>query len=308
MTVIAPSAGSSAPIKAAILMIVAVMCFSILNATAKALSDYSIIQVLVAARILAPALAIWLAIRSDGLKLLKTKRPGGHLLRGLAALASMATFLFAIGHMTVSKAITINFAAPLFVAVMAIFILGEKVGPRRWAAILVGFIGIVIIVLPDLRPDDGTIDLASIVAIGSAFFYGSTVILTRRLALTEHSATMLFYFGLVVAVLPAFVLPFVWITPTGTDALLFLVVIVMGTVAWWLMAEAYRFGEATLIVPLDYTHLLWAVAFDVLIFAAVPAWTTFAGGALIVGANLFILWREARLAKPAPASPPASGS
>jgi drug/metabolite transporter (DMT)-like permease len=295
MTVPSPaSSAASAPHKAAILMISAVFCFSVLNAAIKALEEqYSIVQIVVFARILSPLLAIWIAMRIGGLAILRTKRPMEHLLRGLIALCSMASFIYALGHMTVSKAVTINFAAPLFVAILAIVVLGEKVGPRRWAAILIGFVGVLVIV----RPDDGEIDLPSLVAIGSAIFYGSTVIMTRRLALTEHSATMLFYFGLVVSFLPALALPWVWVTPSGDAIWLFALVAITGTVAWYLMAEAYRFGEATMIVPLDYTHLLWAVAFDWLIWATIPAWSTFAGGALIIGANLFILWREARLGR-----------
>jgi len=232
-------------------------------------------------------------MRAGGLGVLRTNRRGEHLLRGLIALGSVATFLFALSHMTVSKAITINFAAPLFVAVMAIFLLGEKVGPRRWTAIIVGFIGILVIV----RPTDGSIDLPTLSAIASAVFYAGTIVMTRRLALTEHAATMLLYFGLMVSVLPAIALPFVWVTPTGDAIWLFALVAISGTVAWYLMAEAYRLGEASLIVPLDYTHLIWAASFDFLIWATIPAWTTFAGGALIVGANLFILWREQQLAR-----------
>ncbi|MEX1110041.1 MAG: DMT family transporter [Dongiaceae bacterium] len=295
MTSLSPvGPAASAPYKAAIFMITAIFCFSMMNAAIKALEEeYSIVQIIFFARILSPLLAIWLALRAGGLEVLHTKRPMGHILRGLVALCSMATFIYALGHMTVSKAITINFAAPLFVAILAIIVLREKVGPRRWAAILIGFVGVIVIV----RPDDGRIDLPSIVAIASAVFYGATVIMTRRLALTEHSATMLFYFGLMVSVLPGLALPWVWVTPTGDAIWLFALIALAGTVAWYLMAEAYRFGEATMIVPLDYTHLLWAVMFDWLIWATIPAWTTFAGGALIIGANLFILWREARLGR-----------
>jgi drug/metabolite transporter (DMT)-like permease len=286
-------AAVSAPLKASILMIAAVACFSVLNAAVKALEeDYSVLQIIVFARFLSPLVAIWIALRIGRLDILKTRRPVTHLLRGAVALGSMATFIYALGHMTVSKAITINFAAPLFVAILATFVLHEKVGPRRWAAILVGFVGVLVIV----RPDDGRIDLPALAAIASAVFYGSTVIFTRQLALTEHRATMLFYFGLCVSFVPALALPWVWVTPSGAAIWLFAVVAVTGTLAWFLMTEAYRYGEATLIVPLDYTHLLWAVAFDVLIWAAVPAWSTFAGGALIIGANLFILWRETRIA------------
>jgi drug/metabolite transporter (DMT)-like permease len=275
-------------------MVAAVFCFSVLNAAAKALeSEYPTIQIIVFARILSVPMAIWLAMRAGGLGLLHTGRPVTHLLRGLIALGSMGAFLYALGHMTISKAISINFAAPLFVAVLAALLLREKVGPRRWAAILVGFAGILIIV----RPADGSIDFAALVAVGSAVCYAGTIILTRRLALTETSAAMLFYFGLVVSVLPALALPFVWVAPEGDAIWQFALVAINGTIAWYLMAEAYRHGEASLIAPLDYTHLLFAMTFDWLIFAAVPGWPTFAGGALIVGANLFILWREARIGR-----------
>ncbi len=294
MSLAPPPAGpvAFAPYRAAVLMVLAVFCFSILNAAAKALeADYPTLQLIVFARLLSVPMAIWLAWRAGGMHLLGTRRPVTHLARGLFALGSMATFIYALGHMTISKAISINFAAPLFVAMFAALLLGERVGPRRWAAILVGFAGILIIV----RPADGTLDLATMLAVASAVCYAGTVILTRRLALTETSPAILFYFGLIVAVLPALALPFLWITPTGDAIWQFALVAVAGTLAWYLMAEAYRFGEASLVVPLDYTHLLFAVAFDWLIFAVLPGWPTFVGGALIVGANLFILWREAQL-------------
>lgn len=296
MSATAPSTGStmSAPYRAAILMILAVFCFSLLNAGAKALEgEYSTLQIIVFARLLAVPMAIWLAMRAGGLHLLKTRRPLTHVARGLFALGSMATFIYALGHMTISKAISINFAAPLFVAMLAALLLGEKVGPRRWAAIAVGFVGVLIIV----GPTDGSLDVASLMAVASAVFYAGTIILTRRLALTDPSATLLFYFGLLVSFLPAVALPFVWITPTGDAIWQFAVVAITGTLAWYLMAEAYRLGDASLIVPLDYTGLIFSVAVDLVIFGILPGWTTFVGGALIVAANLFILWREAQIAK-----------
>jgi drug/metabolite transporter (DMT)-like permease len=302
MSSLSPSAGPAvfAPYRAALLMVLAVFCFSLLNAGAKALEDtYPTLQIIVFARLLAVPMAIWLAIRAGGLHLLKTRRPVTHIARGLFALCSVATFIYALGHMTISKAISINFAAPLFVAMLAALLLGEKVGPRRWAAIAVGFVGVLIIV----RPTDGSMDVASLVAVASAVCYAATVILTRRLALTDHSASLLFYFGLMVSLLPALALPFVWVTPTGDAIWQFAVVAIAGTLAWYLMAEAYRFGDASLIVPLDYTGLIFSVAVDLAIFSVVPSWTTFVGGALIVAANLFILWREAQIAKRASAVP-----
>lgn len=296
MSSISPSAGStvSAPYRAALLMVLAVFCFSLLNAGAKALEGtYPTLQIIVFARLLAVPMAIWLAMRAGGLQLLRTRRPFTHLARGLFALCSVATFIYALGHMTISKAISINFAAPLFVAMLAALLLGEKVGPRRWMAIAVGFVGVLIIV----RPTDGSLDVASLVAVASAVCYSGTVILTRRLALTDNSATMLFYFGLLVSFLPALALPFVWVTPTGDAIWQFAVVAVTGTLAWYLMAEAYRLGDASLIVPLDYTGLIFSVAVDLVIFSVIPGWTTFIGGALIVAANLFILWREAQISK-----------
>ncbi len=294
MSLVAPPARpiASAPFRAALLMILAVFCFSILNAAAKALEhEYPTVQIIVFARMLSVPMAIWLALRAGSLRFLHTRRPFTHLARGLFALGSMGTFLYALGHMTISKAISINFAAPLFVAVLAALALHEKVGPRRWAAILIGFAGVLIIV----RPADGSLDLPALVAVGSAVCYAVTIILTRRLALADHSAAMLFYFGLVVSVLPAIALPFVWVTPSGDAIWQFALVAINGTLAWYLMAEAYRLGEASLIAPLDYTHLIFAMTFDWLLFAAFPGWPTLAGGMLIIGANLFILWREAQL-------------
>ena len=301
MSSLSPSAGPAvfAPYRAAMLMVMAVFCFSLLNAGAKALEGtYPTLQIIVFARLLAVPMAIWLAMRAGGLHLLKTRRPIAHIARGLFALCSVATFIYALGHMTISKAISINFAAPLFVAMLAALLLGEKVGPRRWAAIAVGFVGVLIIV----RPTDGSMDIASLVAVASAVCYAGTVILTRRLALTDHSATMLFYFGLLVSFLPALALPFVWVTPTGDAIWQFAVVAITGTLAWYLMAEAYRLGDASLIVPLDYTGLIFSVAIDLIIFSVVPSWTTFVGGLLIVAANLFIVWREAQIAKRASAA------
>jgi len=300
MSSLSPSAGPTlfAPYRAALLMVLAVFCFSLLNAGAKMLEgSYPTLQIIVFARLLAVPMAIWLAIRAGGLQILKTRRPVTHIARGLFALGSMATFIYALGHMTISKAISINFAAPLFVAMLAALLLGEKVGPRRWAAIAVGFVGVLIIV----RPDDGSMDLASLMAVASAVCYAGTIILTRRLALTDPSAALLFYFGLMVSFLPALALPFVWVTPTGDAIWQFAVVAITGTLAWYLMAEAYRHGDASLIVPLDYTGLIFSVAVDLAIFSILPAWPTFVGGALIVAANLFILWREAQIAKRASA-------
>jgi drug/metabolite transporter (DMT)-like permease len=282
------------PVPAALLMTAAILAFSVQDAAIKWLSqDYSLAQVIFFSRILAVPLAVVLAYRSGGLAQLRTKRPLLQVLRSGFTICDMLCFTAAVWLMPLADAITIGFAAPLFMTMLSVPLLKERVGPRRWTAVLLGFVGVIIV----LQPSGAGFGLPSFYALSSALAFALLIILTRMLTATENVPCMMFWnSGLVAAVMFVLMLP-EWRTPTGWGIWIFLLSAGIGAVAQLLIAEAFRLGEVSLLAPIQYTSLLWATFFGYAIFGNAPTATLLIGAAVIVASTLYIVEREARLAR-----------
>lgn len=257
-------------------------------------ADYPIPQIAFLRYLMGIGIAAAIASRLGGLRTLRTHRPGGHLLRSMLNLATMLSLYYAFRAMPLADALAISYASPLIVTALSVPLLGERVGPRRWAAVVLGFVGVLIIV----RPGGEGIALPALLALASAFFYALTLITSRQLSTTESSHTILFYYSLWVVLAMGAVLPWQWSTPAWADLPIFLFVGVSGSLGQFCLAQALRYGEASMLAPIDFTAILWAMLFGFLFWRDVPGWTMVAGAALVIATSVYISHREARSGGP----------
>jgi drug/metabolite transporter (DMT)-like permease len=227
---------------------------------------------------------------------LATKRPGMHFMRALIAGVGQAGVFYAVVHLKLANATAISFSRPLFVTVLAVLILGETVGWRRWTATLVGFGGVLVM----LRPGQIGIDPASIVAVVCALLFGLGLILIRFLARTEPAPRILFYyhaFGVLMFAGPA---AWLWAPPTAFQWFLLLMIGVLTTAAMVCFVRGFTIGEASVVGPMEYTRLVYAALIGFFIFSEVPDAGTWIGAAIIVASTIYIARHEAKAGGRAP--------
>ncbi|MEA2755838.1 MAG: hypothetical protein QOJ54_2127 [Aliidongia sp.] len=240
-----------------------------------------------------PLLPIFLA---NGFGALRTARPMQHLCRGLVGVTGMFLGFYAVVRLPLATSTAISFTTPLYMIFMAVLFLGEQVRWRRWSATLIGFAGILVIV----RPFEGTIDPAELLALASAFISSIAITLVKKLSGTEPSVTIVFYLSLIATICSAVPTYFVWQAPGGFDLFLFLLTGLAGGTGQILITQAYFEGEATLVAPVDYLRLLFAILFGYLAFGEVPTRYTLIGSTIIIGSTLYIAHRERQLRHPPP--------
>jgi drug/metabolite transporter (DMT)-like permease len=237
--------------------------------------------------------ALWLVWLGQ-LGQLRTRRPGGHALRAVFGMTNMALNFGSTILLPLAAATVFGFTTPIFAVIIAALFLREHVGPWRWAAVLLGFIGVVIVAQPGgeaLSPLGTAMALATGVTMSLINFQ------IRSLGATESSYTIVFWFSAIGALIMAPFLPF---TMTGHDAYQWLLIAllgILGTAGQMSMTASLRHGQLTSVLVMDYTMLFWSILFDWLFWNHFPAWTTWLGSPLIVAAGLTIALREQRLVR-----------
>lgn len=252
-------------------------------------------------------LAALIRLSGQSFRLFKTGRPKDHLIRVSIVMVSNVTYFLGLAAMPLADAVAVAYVSPLIVTLLSVVLLGEKVGPRRWAAVSVGMVGVLIM----LRPGAGVIQPAAILVLISAFCYASSHMMTRRMRDTESAITLSFYvqIGFVVVSTTmglvagdgkfsgssdpslAFLLR-PWVFPPVQDWPAFLATGLAVAVGGLMVSQAYRLCEAGLIAPFEYAGMPMAIFWGVMIFGTWPDTTAWAGIALICGAGLYTLWRE----------------
>ncbi|MGJ8622030.1 MAG: DMT family transporter [Yoonia sp.] len=290
---------------------IAVVFFSINDVTIKFLSgDYALHQVvLIRSLIGLVIILVVIAPVTTGWKIAHTKRLPMHMLRGLCVVFANMTFFLGLAAMPLADAVAIFFVSPLVITVASVVFLGEKVGPMRWAAIAVGFLGVLVM----MRPGTAAFQLASLLPLAAAFCYAGIHIITRRIGGTESAATMAFYIQIMFILVSlgmglvlgqgqfgdqsdpslAFLLR-AWGWPVAADYPFFLIIGVGIAAAGYLISQAYRVSEASLIAPFEYLALPMSVVWGIVLFDEFPDGLDYFGMALILGAGLFAIWRDAR--------------
>ena len=221
---------------------------------------------------------------------ISSRRLALHFGRAGLLVASISFAFIALRFMTLADITAISFTAPLFITVLAIPSLGEKVDRARWLAVLVGLAGVLIVV----RPGSGLLSWGSLLPLLTAMTFAGFQIVTRLIAKTEKVFATLFYTGFFGLIWSSLALPFVWQSPLTWHWLAFLMQGVMGVAAHLCMIKAFSLAEASLLAPFNYSKILWAVLAGYLVFGNVPTWNTLAGAAIIALAGLLIMMNERR--------------
>lgn len=269
-----------------------VLLFSVMSVCIKQIADHIPVMEIVFFRCfigLGPAL-IAVAL-SGGFANLRTRRFGAHATRAVVGVSAMSMLFWSFALLPLADATAINYTAPLFLTALSAPLLKEKVGPYRWAAVLAGFVGMLIM----LRPGEGMLELGAVVALAAAFLQALAMVAVSQLSRTEASNTIVFYFTALSAALFALPLPFIWTAPaTQTDWLMLLGVGLTGGCAQLCLTRAYAHAQAVVIAPFTYASLLWATLFGWLLWGHLPDNQTVVGAAVVAGSGLFIVYREAR--------------
>jgi drug/metabolite transporter (DMT)-like permease len=228
-----------------------------------------------------------------GLEPLKTNDMRFMVTRGIFNAAAMLSYFMALPMLPLAEISALSFTAPLFVALLATIFLKERMGPRRIGSLIVGFSGVLII----LRPGVDIIQIGAFYAIFSAISWGTAVVLIKHLSRTNSSLTITLY-GL--SFLTIFTFPpalFVWQWPTGEQFMWLLAIAVAGNIGQLLLTQSLKIADASLVMPFDFTKLIWASIFGFLIFWEIPTIWSLVGGAIIFTSSTYITYREAQLAK-----------
>jgi drug/metabolite transporter (DMT)-like permease len=231
--------------------------------------------------------------RGGGLRALDIRNLGAQGARAGLTMLSTLFYLTALAVMPIADTIALTFTGPLFLTMLVSPLLGEPVGWRRWTAVVVGFMGIVVMV----RPGSGTLQVVALLPVGAALMGAVRDIITRRItsdiATAESSVAILCFTTLVVILAGLLTLPFGWRMPTiGDVGLLACSGFLIGA-AHYLLIEAFRHAEAGLIAPFKYTSIIWAVIFGFVVWGDIPDRWMVSGAVLVIGSGLYIFHREA---------------
>lgn len=271
------------------LMCVGVACLCVNDAIAKTLTQfYSPVQILFLRNLIALPIATLIAFKMGGAQALRSHRPAAHLLRGIVWLCAAVLFFSGLRYLELAEATILVFTAPAFITALSALVLKEQVGWRRWLAVLVGFVGVLVVV----RPGPETFQAASLFPLATALFYALLMISSRWVDPRESMWTLMLYLVGAGALLSALITPFFWVTPMAEHIWLFIGIAVFGTAGITMMTQAFRFAPAAVVAPFDYTSLLWATLLGWLIWDEVPPETAYLGAAIIIGSSLFIILRE----------------
>jgi drug/metabolite transporter (DMT)-like permease len=253
-------------------------------------------QTIFARGIISMLVVALIAWQSNRLHLLKTGNWRSHALRSLSGTASMFCLFAALTMIPLADLTAISFTAPMFLTVLAMVFLGERIHRFRWTALGIGFVGVLIMIGPHLSLASAS-SLGALTALAAALFSAVAMTFLRSMSAGEHALTITFYFSLTFTVCAALTAIQGWPPPTPLQWLLIVLAGLFGVFGQVLMTYSYRYAEASTIAPLDYTNMVMAVVLGYLFFGEIPSVWVWIGAPLVVGAGLLILWREYYLRK-----------
>ena len=271
-------------------MLVAVGFFSLMDGGLKHLSGHYPAMQVAAIRGLSslPLVLLWVAASGTVATLWKVRWPV-HLLRGALSILMLSAFAYALKRMPMTGAYALFFVAPLLITALSVPLLGERVGPRRWTAIAVGLLGVLVV----LRPTgEGVLSWAGLAVLMAATGYALSAILVRILHRTDSSQSLVFWmlvmtgFGAAALAWPA------WLPVHGADGWIIVGVGLSGFLGQVAITEAFRTGQASVVAPFEYSALAWALGLDWLVWQVLPDGMTFVGAGIIVASGLYLLRRE----------------
>lgn len=247
-----------------------------------------------------PLLA-WLAWRGDLVNSVRTSNFRGHFLRGIISSCGMFSGFLALSYLPLSDSVAIGYASPLIVVMLAAVILHEKVRAYRWTAVVVGLAGVLVMLAPHLSRGTLAGGFSEGPAVGAVFaLFGAVctavaTIQVRRLLATEKTGAIVLYFSLFTALLGLTTIVLGWRMPGPADLALLVMIGVLGGIGQILLTQSYRYADASLVAPFEYTTMLWAFLIGWFVFGQAPQQTVVAGAVIVALSGLFVLWRERQL-------------
>jgi drug/metabolite transporter (DMT)-like permease len=297
MTQVSPTvSGQPSPAVAIALISLSIAAFAVSDAIVKWVAgDFHFTQIILVRSIVAVPIALLLLVRSGGFYRLRYVDHRFILMRVVFGTTSFVTFIQALKAIPLAEAVAVSFAGPLFITALSVPLLAEKVGPRRWAAVVIGFLGVVVI----LRPGAEVFQPAALWALASAAFYAMAAIATRKLAMAASTSAILVWVNAYVLVIMAagVIVLDSWVDPGWQDMALLFGFALASTLGQYLGVEAFRRAAPSLLAPFDYTALVWAALLGFLIWNEIPSWSLVAGSAVLVVSGLYILHRESTKAR-----------
>ncbi len=230
------------------------------------------------------------ALPTEGLSVFHTRRPGAHMLRSMSQFTSQTLLLIAFSMMPLASATAINFSAPLFATLASMFFLKESVGRARWAALVIGFVGVLIVTAPGSE----AFQIGALYALGNSILFGTVTVGVRGMTRTESAKTLTIYQLIWLSVFYGLTLPFFFVTPSWSDMPLIVgngVCNMLGQY-WW--TRSIHLAPTSAVVPFQYLSLIWAIIFGFALWGDVPTIGLVIGSAIVIGSGLFLLWHETR--------------
>ncbi len=245
-----------------------------------------------------PIVIIWF-LYSDQLRSIKTQRPTAHAIRMILGISAMGLNFIAFSLLPLAEATVIGFASPVFGTILAALILHEPTGAYRWTGVLIGFIGIVIVVEPKTLMNLWTSgsNLGPIIALAGALMTAAVSIQIRQLGKSENSGTIVFWFSMT-SIIPLGIAMLFFASEHSQQAYYYIVALsICGACAQFMLTAAMRFAPVSVVMTMDYSALIWTILFGYWVFQDIVSPSTWIGAPIIIGAGLFIAWRERRVVK-----------
>lgn len=264
------------------------LALACMNAGSKILvTEYPVVQILWFRYLLLVIVACWLIKRMN--RSLDLRPSWLQISRGLLLVAEMGLVVYAFGQMALANVQAILAISPILVTALSVPLLGEKVGLRRWTAVSVAFIGMLVIV----RPGMGVLDPIMLLVLLAAVMWAFYLILTRLAGRTDSSEVSLFWLAVTGFAVLSAIVPFFWHLPTNTsDWLLLFLVAVLGIIGHFCLIKAFQMAEASVLQPFIYTELIGAIVVGYIVFTDLPDLPTIIGALIIVGSGLYVFARE----------------
>jgi drug/metabolite transporter (DMT)-like permease len=290
------------PIVGITLKLLSTLSFTLMSALVKATSERYHVGEIVFFRsffALVP-LVIWLVWRGEFPSAIRTRAPLGHIKRGLIGTAGMTLGFIGLSLLPLSEAVAIGYAAPLLTVALAALLLGETVRLYRWSAVAIGLSGVLVMLAPHLgnSPSVGAMSgsaLGAMAAFGGAICAAGAAIQTRRLTMTETTGAIVFYFMTLTSLVGLATFALGWNKPDLYDAGLLIMTGILGGIGQILMTQSFRYADASLIAPFEYSSMIWALLIGWLVFSHLPTTWVIVGAVIVASSGIFVIWRERKL-------------
>ncbi len=290
---------SHRPVLAVVLKLSALFLFTAMSALVKALSeDFPPGEMVFFRSVFAiPVIIIWLTARGELAHGFVVKKPMGHFWRGVLGTTAMGLTFTGLSLLPLPEVTAIGYATPIFTLILAAVMLGERIRMIRIGAVAIGLLGVLVMIWPRLGSAEMefTATIGALCVLGATLARGFVQIHIRQLVQVDHPAAVVFYFSVTASVLSATTIFFGWTMPNWEQAAILIAMGLIGGVAQILVTSSYRFGQASMLAPYDYTSMLFAIIIGYFWFDELPTISILIGAALVIAGNVVVIWREHQL-------------